>query len=278
MSIIELAIVIPAYKGRYLNETLGSLARQTNQKFHVYIGDDHSPEDLYGIIEPFLDKLKITYHKFSENMGKNHLTSHWNRSIAMTNKEPWLWLFSDDDLMDDDCVESFYNTKLLHPNSQLYRFSPTVIDADGKTVKESQIPVRQTASMLLKDRLLYKKPLFIVDGIFSREAYEEYGIIDFPAAWCSDDATWICYGQKHGIVGITRDDNETCPRIYWRYSGYNISSLNQSSVVNKQKREAVVAYKSWLQKMKDEGNIQFNVLYLFMWSFWMKAHILKKTD
>jgi glycosyltransferase involved in cell wall biosynthesis len=277
MSNKELAIVIPAYKGRYLKETLDSLVRQSNQNFHVYLGDDHSPEDLYGIIEPFLDKLKITYHKFPENMGKCHLISHWNRSIAMTNKEPWLWLFSDDDLMDEDCVESFYYTKSLHPNSQLYRFSPTVIDAEGKTEKESQLPARQTASKLLKDRLLYRKSLFIVDGIFSRNAYNEYGIIDFPAAWCSDDATWICYGQKQGIVGITRDD-KTSPRVYWRYSGVNISSLNQSSAVNKQKLEAVSAYKAWLQAMKDKGTIQFNALYLFIWSYWMKTHILKKTD
>lgn len=277
MSNKELAIVIPAYKGLYLKETLSSLARQSNQNFHVYIGDDHSPENLYDIVEPFLDKLKITYHKFAENVGKKHLITHWNRSIALTKQEPWIWLFSDDDLMDEDCVEFFYYTKSLHQNSHLYRFSPTIIDAEGRKVKESKIPNRQTASKLLKDRLLYRRPLFIVDGIFSRTAYDEYGIIDFPAAWCSDDATWICYGLKNGIVGITRDD-KTSPCIYWRYSGVNISSLNKSSVVNKQKLEAVSAYKSWLQKMSGKGTIKLNTLYLFIWSYWMKTYILKKTD
>lgn len=40
----KLAIVIPAYKGRFLKETLDSIAVQAHKdEFVLYIGDDASP-------------------------------------------------------------------------------------------------------------------------------------------------------------------------------------------------------------------------------------------
>lgn len=35
----KLAIIIPAYKPRFLQETLDSIAKQNNHEFTVYIGD-----------------------------------------------------------------------------------------------------------------------------------------------------------------------------------------------------------------------------------------------
>ena len=42
----KLAIIIPAYKQRFLRETLDSIAKQNNHDFTVYIGDDASPYQL----------------------------------------------------------------------------------------------------------------------------------------------------------------------------------------------------------------------------------------
>lgn len=42
----KLAIIIPAYKPRFLRETLDSIAKQNNHDFTVYIGDDASPYQL----------------------------------------------------------------------------------------------------------------------------------------------------------------------------------------------------------------------------------------
>ena len=50
---IQLAIVIPAYKAKYLPETLDSLVAQTDKRFHVYIGDDKSPEDIETIVKRY---------------------------------------------------------------------------------------------------------------------------------------------------------------------------------------------------------------------------------
>lgn len=101
----KLAIVIPAYKGRFLKETLDSIAVQAHKdEFVLYIGDDASPERLDKIVESYQNKVNLVYHRFSENMGGKDLVAHWERCIQLS-AEPFIWLFSDDDLMPADGVE-----------------------------------------------------------------------------------------------------------------------------------------------------------------------------
>ena len=44
----KIAIIIPAYKSRFLRQTLDSMAAQTCRDFAVYVGDDASPEPNTG--------------------------------------------------------------------------------------------------------------------------------------------------------------------------------------------------------------------------------------
>src|SRR5690349_7148370 len=103
-----LAVIIPAYKLAFFDKALSSLAYQTNKNFTVYIGDDCSPEDLEEITEKYKSQLDIHYTRFKNNIGAKYLVYHWNRCIQLTRGEPWLWLFSDDDIADANCVETFY--------------------------------------------------------------------------------------------------------------------------------------------------------------------------
>ena len=47
----KLAIIIPAYKPRFLQETLDSIAKQNSHEFTEYIGDDASPYTLDTIVD-----------------------------------------------------------------------------------------------------------------------------------------------------------------------------------------------------------------------------------
>ncbi len=77
----ELAIVIPAYKIIYFEQVLISIANQTNRNFHLYVGDDASPDDFISLINKYKNKIDITYVRFENNLGKNDLVSHWERCI-----------------------------------------------------------------------------------------------------------------------------------------------------------------------------------------------------
>jgi glycosyltransferase involved in cell wall biosynthesis len=82
----QLAIVIPAYKARYLRETLASVAAQTNKNFKLYIGDDASPEPLAEIVREFSGELPVQYMRFDKNWGRTVLTKHWTRCIRLSNE------------------------------------------------------------------------------------------------------------------------------------------------------------------------------------------------
>ena len=107
------AIIIPAYKQRFLNETLASIAKQTCNDFKVYIGDDASPEDLHPIVSAYEGKMDLLYHRFEENMGRTDLVGHWERCMALSD-EPLIWLFSDDDMMPADGVARIVEKEKKH--------------------------------------------------------------------------------------------------------------------------------------------------------------------
>ena len=58
-----LAIIIPAYKGRFLGEALESLARQSCRDFTVYVGDDCSPEDIGETVSKYAGRIDIVYRR-----------------------------------------------------------------------------------------------------------------------------------------------------------------------------------------------------------------------
>ena len=72
-----LAIVIPYYKIQFFEETLRSLANQTDKRFMVYIGDDASPDDPLELLQRFSGQFPFEYHRFETNTGAvsyTHLT------------------------------------------------------------------------------------------------------------------------------------------------------------------------------------------------------------
>lgn len=110
----KLAIVIPAYKKRYFDQTLESFANQTCKDFTIYVGDDASPEDLEEIVNKYKSRISIIYHRFSSNLGGKDLIAHWERCVLLVKKEPWIWFFSDDDFVSKNCVEGFFETLELY--------------------------------------------------------------------------------------------------------------------------------------------------------------------
>ena len=106
-----LAVVIPCSRVQYLRYSLDALAHQSCKDFKVYIGDDATPDDIESVCNEFKMNLDITYIRFDQNLGRTNLVQQWHRCIEMSS-EPWIWLFSDDDTADPECVEA--NQELIY--------------------------------------------------------------------------------------------------------------------------------------------------------------------
>lgn len=239
-----LAIVIPAYKAEYLKVALTSIAGQTDLRFRLYIGDDCSSENLQDICIEFSSSIPITYYRFDTNMGQKSLVSHWERCVRLTSEE-WVWLFCDDDFMEKDCVHSFYQIVESTGNKfDLLRFNTKIINRLGCVVKINPLhPPYEEVAQFAYHRILRHRASFLSEYVFRRDIFEECGgIVEFPAAWCSDDATWISYGRHRGIFTIYG------PCVRWRLSGVNISSDGDQYQCSR--LSAVLLFLDWLRVNK----------------------------
>lgn len=217
----KLAVVIPAYKKQFFEKALSSLANQTNKNFTVYVGDDNSPDNLKFICDLFNERLDIKYTKFENNIGAKYLVDQWSRCIDLAGEEDWLWLFSDDDIADENCVENFY--KELDKNGDtidVYRFNTVVINKEGKITDElPESPYYEPSEKMAYNLLLGKRGNSMPDHIFSKKVYKKHnGFVFTYYAQGADWAISILFSSEKGLITIPGS------KLYWRRSGINISS------------------------------------------------------
>ena len=82
-----LAIVIPYFKINFFEKTLASLAQQTDKRFHVYIGDDASPNAPDELLKKYEGQFNYTYKRFNDNLGGISLVKQWERCIAVNRQQ-----------------------------------------------------------------------------------------------------------------------------------------------------------------------------------------------
>lgn len=219
----SLAIIIPAYKATFLPAALDSIATQTCKDFTLYIGDDRSPHDIEAIVNRYRDKINLVYKRFETNVGGKDLVAQWERCIAMTQDEPYIWLFSDDDVMEPGCVETFFNLTDDIRKNHVVHFNIHQIDENGDVIKKPvKYPKVMTAKEYLDAKLFQRGVIsFVVEFIFPRWVYEKTGgFQNFDLAWGSDFMTWLKFAEI--CNGIYTVDNESA-KVMWRSSNENIS-------------------------------------------------------
>lgn len=235
----KLAIIIPAYKSRFFEKALISLANQTCKDFTLYIGNDASKEDISSIVEKYNSKLNIVYHYFNDNLGGKSLTHQWERCIALSKNEEYIWLFSDDDEISEDAVAAFYS-EIDNANNyfDLYRFDLNIINEYNEITYGCIYSDLQDVKDFFRNRVYGSEYSCITQYIFKRSVYQDNkGFISFQMAWFSDDASIIRFGKSKGIKKISNGN------VKWRLAkDVNITSSHQ---FDNQKAKSVFEYAKW---------------------------------
>jgi glycosyltransferase involved in cell wall biosynthesis len=236
-----LAIVIPSHRTLYLRAALDSLADQSDRRFAVYVGDDASADDIAGVCADYAGRLPLRLHRFTHNRGRTDLVGQWRRCLALCS-EPWVWMIGDDDELEAGCVAAFHAARAAAPQAELFHFGVRRIDAQGRVIDdEPEFASPLSARAFLLGRLRFALASYAPDYVFSRAAFDRAGgFVDFPLAWCSDDATWAKLAARHGIHSVRG------PRVRWRLSGSNISSRNDQHAAVK--LQAHLLFVEWLAR------------------------------
>lgn len=245
MKNIKLSIVIPYYKINFFGATLESLANQTNKQFKVYIGDDASLDNPKELLDKYQDQFNFVYQKFEENLGGISLVQQWNRCIALSSNEDWIIILGDDDVLESNCVESFYsNLKEIEDlDSTVVRFATQVVDKNGKTIsKIHQHPKIEIAGDFLIRKFKGGTRSSLSEYVFKKKVVDKVQFKDFPLAWYSDLLAVLEFSNWKEIFTI----NEAI--VYFRLSGINITSRTDDSVI---KNVATFQFYYFLLKNQD---------------------------
>jgi glycosyltransferase involved in cell wall biosynthesis len=200
---VEVTVLVPAFKVKYLTALLESLCAQTDGDFLVLLCDDASPEPIEAVFNRFEDKLKIRYLRFENNLGGKDLANHFNRCVSHVDTE-WIIMPGDDDILDPRCIEQLrqavIDTKGRHA---AYRATLRGIDANGfqrylHHPKHLENPTEGILALLEGDYCGT-----IIEYLFSKSRLAAIGgFVPFPLGWYSDTASWIALAGEGGIAAV----------------------------------------------------------------------------
>lgn len=236
--------LLPAYKAKFLAETLASIKAQDFQDFKVIVSDDCSPEFLKEIYEQAVgNDARFTYRCNEENIGGRSLVAHWNLLLDMCDTE-YLIMASDDDLYCRSFLTEIDALIGKYPAVNVFRARVKRIGADGGTL------INEGLYEEYRDQLHFIYDSYRNDFIpcISNYCYRTAalkangGFVDFPLAWFSDDATNMLMA-KTGCVN-TRDI-----LFGFRWSESNITFARPSQQQSYKKIEATIQYDKFFKEL-----------------------------
>lgn len=185
-----LAIVVPFYKIDFFEETIQSIARQTDQRFRLYIGNDASPDDPLPLIQKYLNPDQYRYFNYDKNLGGVNLALQWERILENVEEE-WFQILGDDDCIADNFVSSFYATQAHFSNVSLVKVASVVVNENNKAL----FSFTQNYKSGLYDALAFfylkasgQMNSSLSEHIFLNKRFREINKFrKYPLAWHTDD-------------------------------------------------------------------------------------------
>lgn len=232
----KFSFLIPAYKDRYLEETLRSILCQTYRNFNIIVSDDCSPFDIKKIVERFHDE-RLKYRRNEVNIGAEHLACHWNMLLDITDAE-YVILSSDDDMYEPEFLEEINKLIVANPSVNLFRPKIDFIDDSWNTIAEEHINLNcvMTQEEFVYNIVFWRLRSGLQQHVFNRAALKtDGGMADYPYAWFSDDEL-IMRMSNNGIAITSK------VLFHFRCSDISISSGKQTFSMMKGKIKAASEY------------------------------------
>lgn len=252
---VSFSFVMPAYKAKFLHQTIDSILNQSYQNFELIIVNDASPDNLKLIVNQFTDN-RIIYKENKENIGASDLVANWNECIKYANND-YIILATDDDTFEPVFLAEAVKLIERYPKTNLIRSGVKKIGEDGQTI-DVEFPLKEF--MTCQEFTLYwaKGQMIscVSNYIFRKKTLIEMGgFISFPHAHFSDDATALA-AAKEGVACISN--------ICMNFRVSNINLSNQGGYrLAVQQIKATDAFMSWyldhVEKLDTNNNYFWSI-------------------
>lgn len=229
---IKFSITIPAYKDKYLKETIDSVLAQTYQNYEIVIVNDASPYDLDRIVTKYNDP-RIRYFKNEKNCGAKDVVDNWNICLSHATGE-YLICMGDDDKLTPRCLQDFSDLIEKYPELDLFHARSEIIDDDSNLVSvlEERPEWESVYSLMYNPRNTH-----LGDWLFKTETLRKNGgFYKLPYGWQSDDITAFIAAEKFGVANTKE--------VGFQYRG-NALSISHDLTCIEDKIEAVRVSVKW---------------------------------
>lgn len=262
MNKYKLAVVIPFFKIDFFEDTLKSLANQTNQDFNVYIGSDASPDYPEELIGKYNSQNKFYYKRFDENLGgKGKLSEQWERCIDLSHDEDWIMILADDDYISTNFVEVFYKNleTAKKKETMLLRFKMRRVSEKNELLVDLEQPLLYPAKDYVWEDETKKRFISISENIFTRKIYNEKKFRKYPLAWRVPMMMYMDFTNNGNVLGI--NEAHVCIRK-------SFQQLTWRQDVNQYKTEAMELFyfdiiNEYEYTFQNYQNLKFLKVYTF---------------
>ncbi len=237
-----ISFVLPAYKGRFLNEAVSSIVGQTCPDWELIVVDDCSPEPLEQIVSVFHDP-RIRYIRNEHNLGGENLVRQWNHCISFATGNYFV-LAADDDIYRPTFCEEIIRLAEKYPQVDLIHSSVEQIDEEGRHLWDDSILPEFTSKYEYLNWWLTGRSFTCIGNFaFKRSALLKMGgFMDFPCAFGSDIATPISLSQN-GVANT--QEMQFCFRQSAQHLSADVSRF-------KEKLEAISQLSEFLRSIRYE--------------------------
>ena len=229
---IKFSVTIPAFKDKYLKETIDSVLAQTYSNYEVVIVNDASPYDLDSIVCQY-DDSRIRYFKNEKNCGAKNVVDNWNICLSNATGE-FVMCIGDDDKLTPRCLQDFADLIEKYPDLDLYHARSEIIDDDSNYVctLEERPEWESVYSLLYNPRNTH-----LGDWLFRTEALRRNGgFYKLPYGWQSDDISAFIAAASHGVANTQE--------VGFQYRGNGLSISHDLTCIE-DKIEAVRFATQW---------------------------------
>jgi len=238
---IKFSVTIPAYKDRYLKETIDSVLAQTYQNYEIVIVNDASPYDLDSIVNQYTDP-RIRYFKNEKNCGAKNVVDNWNICLSYATGE-YVMCIGDDDNLTPRCLQDFADLIEKYPQLDLFHARSEIIDDDSNFVMTLELrPEWESVYSLIYN----PRNTHLGDWLFKTETLRKNGgFYKLPYGWQSDDISAFIEAASHGVANTQE--------VGFQYRGNGLSISHDLTCIE-DKIEAVRASVKWRLAFVDDKN------------------------
>ncbi|WP_419488528.1 glycosyltransferase [Chryseobacterium bernardetii] len=200
----KLAIIIPYYKIDFFEETIKSVAKQSNKNFTLYIGNDASPNDPLPIIQKYFKSSDYHYFDYKKNIGGQNLALQWERILENVQEE-WFQILGDDDMISKNFTEEFYKNLPLVEDKEIsvIKFSHQWIDEKNQVIENFDYNFSELKpSEFFIKKYTHEIRSSLSENIFKLDSYQRIKFQKITLAWGSDDLAILLFSQGNNILYI----------------------------------------------------------------------------